>query len=478
MGRFLRLLAFLVSLGSVPAIAQTLPVAVVPQAVPSIGGTVGYYTLCSDTYIFASTPQLAGYGCANYLNALPNNIAALQHYYYTATACPNTLSTVSGQYSSCSIPWRQGADQKVGNFQAFPISIGTFSRTASCASGISQGTGTTGYTCVGDRICPSGVEKVLTVFNCSGEYVKDGVCAAGRGVVPDRVPSVLSDSSCEYAVARPLVSNGCWQSSGNFASYCGFKYVSDGAISSSALTPSMTNAATAKSMACPASGCAVQVNPQGIGSDGSTGGTGTLACGGSGQFSCANGISSGTTSCGGEGLPVCDSSSAVADSGGGDSAGSAPVCGGPGLPACQVINAAAAAVCGGPGLPACVTDAAPVCGAPGLPACLVADIEKQTALGSIAAFFGGPSVPAADPVGATSGDLYSAGLDGGSTFSTLAGWSLPAHTSACPVASFNVWGRVFVIDAQCDLASGNLSSLRAVMVAVFAVSALILIMKA
>lgn len=84
-----------------------------------------------------------------------------------------------------------------------------------------------------------------------------------------------------------------------------------------------------------------------------------------------------------------------------------------------------------------------------------------------------------DPVAKTGDDIKGAGLNKGSgVFSGLLGWSLPGHASVCPTSSFDWQGRTFTFDAHCQLASDHFGALRAVMTAVYAMSALFVVLRA
>ena len=421
--------------------------AAVPSAVPSIGGTVGYNATCGGKgMLYASTPDLAIQGCIvsvyPFLSANAgmtfsfNSCATLQNGYCTYNYVRSTGTTGTAQES---------------------VTIATLPAKANCSSGVFDAV----YgTCIGGpATCPAMDDQFLTVFDCPGSSIEDGLCTGNSGLVPGTIPQLLSYSSCQYVLADPLMGGNCWESSANKAMYCSFQYVSDGTLAPTSETRALTDAATSVANACPAGGCPSTGGgggSSGTGSDGTTGGTGTVACGGSGQPACANGVPSGTTACGASGQPAC------ASTGGGGSGGSAPVCGGPGLPACSVVDVGAAPVCGGPGLPACAS----------------VDAAGNALLSSIAASLTGEGAASADPVPASVDDLKIAGLDGGSTFSGLTSWTLPAHTSTCPSGSFNAFGKVFVIDAQCRLALDNLAPLRAAMIVSFTLAALFIVLRA
>jgi len=112
-------------------------------------------------------------------------------------------------------------------------------------------------------------------------------------------------------------------------------------------------------------------------------------------------------------------------------------------------------------------------------ASLSSNVASQTGfLSSIAGFFSGSGTPSADPTANTATDISGASIGSSSTFISLLGWRLPGHTSTCPTGSFNYIGRTFTFSAHCDLVNQNFGTFRAVMTAVFSLSALFIILKA
>jgi hypothetical protein len=68
-----------------------------------------------------------------------------------------------------------------------------------------------------------------------------------------------------------------------------------------------------------------------------------------------------------------------------------------------------------------------------------------------------------------------------STFSPLAGWQVPAHTSTCPQPKVDLSALglgSFTISAHCDLANQYFPALRSIMAAVFTVLALFIVLRA
>jgi len=66
----------------------------------------------------------------------------------------------------------------------------------------------------------------------------------------------------------------------------------------------------------------------------------------------------------------------------------------------------------------------------------------------------------------------------GDTFTGLLSWSLPAHTSTCPVATFDAFERTFRMDSHCQLAADYWETLRVAMVVVWVILALFILLRA
>jgi len=66
----------------------------------------------------------------------------------------------------------------------------------------------------------------------------------------------------------------------------------------------------------------------------------------------------------------------------------------------------------------------------------------------------------------------------GDSFNGLRGWSMPNHSSQCPVGSFNWDGKTYTIDSHCQLVVDHWGPLSASMTAVWVVLALFIVLKA
>jgi hypothetical protein len=107
-------------------------------------------------------------------------------------------------------------------------------------------------------------------------------------------------------------------------------------------------------------------------------------------------------------------------------------------------------------------------------------LANKGLLQSLKDFFTGTSdAPTDASLNAKTGaEVDGAGSDGGGTFTALKGWNVPTHTAMCPTASFDAFGRTFVINAHCALIDSNFSIFRNVMTLVFSLSALFIVLRA
>ncbi len=64
------------------------------------------------------------------------------------------------------------------------------------------------------------------------------------------------------------------------------------------------------------------------------------------------------------------------------------------------------------------------------------------------------------------------------TFTGLKSWSLPAHSSSCPTASFEAFGATRTLNSHCALINDHWGLLSAVMLVVWTISALFIVMRA
>ncbi|WP_147297952.1 hypothetical protein [Trinickia dinghuensis] len=60
----------------------------------------------------------------------------------------------------------------------------------------------------------------------------------------------------------------------------------------------------------------------------------------------------------------------------------------------------------------------------------------------------------------------------------LRSWAVPAHTSACPEPSFQLWGETYTFTSQCDLLEQNRDEIHGFFVAAFTVAALLVVLTA
>ncbi len=87
-----------------------------------------------------------------------------------------------------------------------------------------------------------------------------------------------------------------------------------------------------------------------------------------------------------------------------------------------------------------------------------------------------PADALADPTMPTSSDL--ADIHFKDAFSSLLAWRLPAHSSVCPVATFDLFGRRLVMDSQCQLARDHMAGVADAMAVVFVIGALFIVLRA
>ena len=83
-----------------------------------------------------------------------------------------------------------------------------------------------------------------------------------------------------------------------------------------------------------------------------------------------------------------------------------------------------------------------------------------------------PTSEVADPTVPESADNW------GSTFNPLKAWSVPGHSSVCPVGSFNWNGSTYTIDSHCQLISDYWSALQSAAVVLWTVLALFILLGA
>jgi hypothetical protein len=80
------------------------------------------------------------------------------------------------------------------------------------------------------------------------------------------------------------------------------------------------------------------------------------------------------------------------------------------------------------------------------------------------------------PLDVTVTDFDSSFFNG--TFDNLSAWRVPNHSSQCPVGSFDVFDKTFLIDSHCALVQDYFSELSAAMIVVFSVLALFIVLRA
>lgn len=86
-----------------------------------------------------------------------------------------------------------------------------------------------------------------------------------------------------------------------------------------------------------------------------------------------------------------------------------------------------------------------------------------------------PGTPNSDPTVPDNGQY----TDFADTFSGLTGWSMPGHSSTCPIASFfSPWGTSYTFDSHCQLITDNWAVLQAAMTVVWTLAALFIVLKA
>lgn len=86
-----------------------------------------------------------------------------------------------------------------------------------------------------------------------------------------------------------------------------------------------------------------------------------------------------------------------------------------------------------------------------------------------------PGTPNTDPTVPDNGQY----TDFADTFSSLTRWSMPGHSSTCPIASFvSPWGTSYTFDAHCQLIVDHWAVLQTAMTVVWTLSALFIVLKA
>ena len=451
-----------------------------------VSGNNAFTSTCNGTgLIYATTPTVLGKSCVVAINVHEQNASTnlFKYSWALGTCTQNSCSTTildpthanCAAYVKTTMPGSSAADiaaavtaqcgAVVAGFlyPAFiAITRGTVPTGVYCHDGAydAQNAGCLGY----PLQCQSGLNVKFALKSCATSSMVNGVCKDKNGVSNGYIPpngAAAAYEGCHYVFTSSASNLGDCYSVDDGNTYCDWIFTSDGSLAKG--TDAFDTPSTVEfAQSCDLNPSAVNCGGSGPNAptDGTTGGTGSTTCGNSaGLPSCANGAATGFTACGGTGQPVCSA-------GNSSSSANAVQCGGAGMPPCNVNI-----VSGSSGSSSPATNPTVICGGLGLPACTSTDSVLDN-------FFSGANTPNVDPVPATLAQLNAAGLDGGSTFKSLASFQLPAHTSTCPTATFSLWGKSFVMDAQCSLASSVLSYVQTAMLVAWSLLALFIVMKA